>query len=170
MLYLAPKSDMSFWDGALSPLILTLSWKQTFHVCKENEEEEEEDEGSPDFQDVACILSCMMAAAQDYRVWGGYFVLFYFGFSFTYSTQLRRVQACNLRDNMYQKWHGKRWEATKREKGVEGKTCCIIQFFAFKKSTFANMKSHRLLVVIFLMHHCCSFTSEFSSFQRKPMQ
>lgn len=74
MLYLASKSDMSFWDGALSPLILTLSWKQTFHVCKENEEEE--DEGSPDFQDVACILSCMMAAAQDYRVWGGGGILF----------------------------------------------------------------------------------------------
>ncbi|KAL7387536.1 hypothetical protein ABVT39_024989 [Epinephelus coioides] len=62
----APKSDVSFWDGAPSPLILPLSWKQTFcAVCKENEEEEEEeDEGSPDFQDVACLLSCVMAAAQ----------------------------------------------------------------------------------------------------------
>lgn len=86
MLYLASKSDMSFWDGALSPLILTLSWKQTFHVCKENEEEE--DEGSPDFQDVACILSCMMAAAQDYRVWGVFCsLLFWFFLHLQYTAE-----------------------------------------------------------------------------------
>lgn len=43
---------MSFWDGPFSPLILLLSWKQTFSAfCKENKEEEEEegDEGSSDF-------------------------------------------------------------------------------------------------------------------------
>lgn len=47
------------------PLILLLSWKQTFlAVCKGNEEEEEEeDEGCTDFQDVDCVLSCLMAAA-----------------------------------------------------------------------------------------------------------
>lgn len=46
------------------PLIFLLSWKQIFlAVCKENEEEEE-DEGSPDFQDVACLLSYVVAAAQ----------------------------------------------------------------------------------------------------------
>lgn len=32
-----PKSDMSFWDGAPSPLILSLSWKQTFLRCLQGE-------------------------------------------------------------------------------------------------------------------------------------
>lgn len=64
---------MSFWDGASSPLILLLSWEQTFRaVCKENEEEEEEeDEGSPDFQDVACVLLRDGCSTENSKVGGG---------------------------------------------------------------------------------------------------
>lgn len=60
---LAPKSDVSFWDGAPSPLILPLSWKQTFRaVWKENEEEE--DEGSHWLSGRGLSSLLLMTAAQ----------------------------------------------------------------------------------------------------------
>lgn len=78
----APKSDVSFWDGAPLPLILSLSWKQTFPCrrMRRRKMEEENDEGSPDFQDMSCLLSCWWL--QHREQWEGVLCLLFFFFLF----------------------------------------------------------------------------------------